>query len=285
MGNTCRLVEGPALSRDDCGFICERLLGQRHSRWIARALRKWLDRRDPSCCYHELSKMEPGYYGWSVMVSDFEEFYKRMSGKRKIRLPEPLAESGVDTLAALRSRRSRRSYARKPLGLGELATLLYYTVGITGRAWWGGPKRTYPSAGGLQPVEAYVVSLNVDGLEQGVYHYNPGDHSLEEIYTGDVGEKLYRACLDQEHVLEAPANIVLTIVYSRTASKYGLRAYRYAVMDVAFAGENVYLVSEALGLATVAVGAFYDEMLCNILGVDCEWEYPMLVFPVGWRQT
>lgn len=76
---------------------------------------------------------------------------------------------------------------------------------------------------------------------------------------------------------------MLTIVYSRTASKYGVRAYRYALMDAAFAGENIYLASEALGLGTVAVGAFYDEMICRLLRVDCEWEYPVLVFPVGWR--
>ena len=84
---------------------------------------------------------------------------------------------------------------------------------------------------------------------------------------------------------EAPAVVVLTIVYPRTASKYGYRAYRYALLDAGFAGENLYLAAEALGLATVAVGAFYDEKICWLLRLDCGVEYPVLLFPVGRRPT
>jgi len=158
----------------------------------------------------------------------------------------------------IRSRRSRRRYSRKPLTLDEISTLLYYIVGITGRTLWGGPKRVYPSAGALQPVEAYLVALNIKDLSQGIYHYNPGEHVLERLKEGDYGKILEKIALDQEHVSEASANIILTIVYRRTASKYGLRAYKYALLDTGFAGQNIYLVAEALGLATVAVGAFYD---------------------------
>ena len=251
---------------------------------IVRALRAWADRRDPSACYHELSKLSPSYYGWPVRVRREPSYYKRYPQAPRVRLPLPPRLSGVDLFEALLLRESRREYSGEPLGLGELAAVLYYSVGVTGRKWWGGPRRPYPSAGALQPVEAYVIAGRVEGLESGVYHYNPGLHELELIARGDRRRDLYRASLEQDHVLSAPATIVLTAVYSRTAEKYDTRAYRYILLDTGFAGQNIYLTCEALGLATVAVGAFHDEEICSIIGIDCGWEYPLLLFPVGKRQ-
>ncbi len=239
--------------------------------------------RDLSLLYHFLSMLSPGYYGGDLEPPRVEPFYKNIPGARRIRLPRPREKSGVDILDAIRSRRSRREYSRKPLKLVDLATLLSYTVGVTGRAWWGGPKRAYPSAGALQPIEVYISASRVEGLEPGLYHYHPGDHVLEEIAEGDYSRVLAGIALDQEHVEEAPAVLVFTVVYARTAVKYGYRSYRYVHWDSGFAGENVYLVAEALGLATVAVGAFYDEALCKLLGLDCVWEFPVLLFPVGYR--
>ena len=236
---------------------------------------------DPGQAYFVLSSLYRSYYGGEVRYPEVEEYYKRVEGP-EVALPPPPEASGVDALEALRRRRSRRRYGRS-LGLAEVAALLYYTVGVTGRAWWGGPKRVYPSAGALQPVEAYLSASRVEGLEPGIYHYNPERHALVLVRSGDYSGELASACLDQEHVAEAPAAIVLTVVVARTASKYGFRGLRYALMDVGFAGENLYIAAEALGLATVAVGAFYDQEICWLVGADCVSELPALVFPVGPR--
>jgi len=255
--------------------------------WLGRilaALREAAARRDPHPIYHRMSELERDYYGGEPLLPEaWEEYYKTLPDAPRVPLPPPPLHSGGDALQVLRERRSRRVYADEPLTAEEVAGLLYYTVGVTGTAWWGGPKRVYPSAGALQPVEAYLVAGEVEGVPAGVYHYHPGRHDLELISRGDARRRLGEICLDQEHVAAAPASIVLTIYYPRTASKYGFRAYRYALMDTGFAGENLYLAAEALGLATVAVGAFYDRDLCTLLGVDCYWELPQLVFPVGRR--
>ncbi len=242
------------------------------------------DRRDPALFYHILSSLTRNFHGWSVKVPwNYPEYYKEYNDVETRRLPPPYSKSGRDVLEVIRARRSRREYSREKLSLKDLSTILYYTLGITGRAWWGGPKRTYPSAGGLQPVEAYVVSFKVEDLETGVYHYNPRQHLLELIRKGDFRIELYHASLNQEHVYNAPANIILTAYYPRTASQYQVRAYRYILLDTGFAGENLYLVAEALGLATVAVGAFYDDGICGILSIDCSWEFPLLIFPIARR--
>ena len=267
--------------REACRMV-ESLRGVPGDR-LSAALGEAAARRDPSVFYHRLSELAPDYYGGDPIVPWVDEYYHDLGGG--IPLPEPPRLAGVDVLEAIRERRSRRSYSGDPLSLSEIAAVLYYTVGVTGRAWWGGPRRAYPSAGALQPVEAYLVAARVEGLEPGAYHYNPGRHSLEPLRRGDYSGFLYEASLEQEHVSEAPAVVVLTIVYPRTASKYGYRAYRYALLDAGFAGENLYLAAEALGLATVAVGAFYDEKICWLLRLDCGVEYPVLLFPVGRRPT
>jgi len=237
---------------------------------------------DVAYIYHEASKLAPDYYGHGLPYSESSEYWK-VYGGGCIKLPEPIKASGVDALAAIRSRRSRREYSGEPLGLAELSSILYYSVGVTGKAWWGGPKRAYPSAGALQPIEAYVYAGMVEGVARGIYHYNPGSHCLEPIKMGDYTRPLWEAGLGQEHLRSAPAIIILTAVYPRTAWKYGLRAYRYVHWDAGFAGENIYIACEALGLATVAVGAFYDEAVCRLLEIDCDNEIPMLLFPVGKR--
>ncbi|MEB3774000.1 MAG: SagB/ThcOx family dehydrogenase [Desulfurococcales archaeon] len=239
---------------------------------------------DVSRLYHRVASLYPDYSGYfSVGGGYYGEYYKEYPGRERIRLPRPVRSSGVDVLEAIRSRRSRRTYSRRPLKLADLSALLYYTVGVTGRAWWGGPKRAYPSAGALQPVEVYVSASRVEDLGEGLYHYNPGLHGLELLRPGDYSRELEEAALGQEHVGRAPVVLILTAVYSRTASRYGQRSYRYIHWDAGFAGENIYLVSEALGMATVAVGAFYDYEVCRILEIDCTWEMPMLLFPVGYR--
>ena len=239
---------------------------------------------DVSRIYHAIASLYRDYYGDLHIHPVYDGYYKEYRDSVKVKLPKPIEVSGKDILHVIKSRRSRRTYSNRMIKLKDLATILYYSVGITGRAWWGGPKRMYPSAGGLQPIEAYLSVSRVEGLDPGLYHYNPGLHALELIKSGDHSREIMDISLGQEHVGLAPMVIILTAVYSRTASRYGQRSYRYIHWDAGFAGQNIYLTCEALGMATVAVGAFYDIELCKLLEVDCRWEIPMLIFPVGYRR-
>ncbi|MCX8195850.1 MAG: SagB/ThcOx family dehydrogenase [Acidilobaceae archaeon] len=250
---------------------------------IIMGAKRALVKGDPAMICHYLSMISPTYLGMDLPYVH-SGYHKSYPGSRKIPLPPPPQVSGRDAFEVIVSRRSRRKYAPSPLSLAELSALLYYSLGVTGRAWWGGPKRVYPSSGALQPVEGYVVAKRVEGLEPGLYHYNPAEGALEELRKGNFSRQLEEAAIGQEHVGSAPAVIIFTIVYSRTASKYGLRAYKFAHLDAGFAGQNVYLVAEALGLGTTAVGGFYDELVCSLLDIDCEEEMPVLLFPVGRRE-
>jgi nitroreductase len=54
-------------------------------------------------------------------------------------------------------------------------------------------------------------------------------------------------------------------------------------MEAGHAGENLYLQAESLGLATVAVGAFRDDRVRDVVEAP-ESQRPLYVFPVGGRR-
>jgi hypothetical protein len=88
-------------------------------------------------------------------------------------LPAPTLKGTHSLEHALAARRSVRDYGPARLTRHELGQVLWAAQGITERAGL----RTAPSAGGLYPLELYVVA-GVCDLEPGIYHYRPDPHAL-----------------------------------------------------------------------------------------------------------
>ncbi|MCM8815909.1 MAG: SagB/ThcOx family dehydrogenase [Candidatus Omnitrophica bacterium] len=191
-----------------------------------------------------------------------------------INLPSPEIKGKISLEETIAKRRSIRNYSDEKLSLKELGQLLWAAQGIT--AGWGG--RTVPSAGATYPLEIYVAAGNVDFLKPGLYHYKPGYHNLEKILDGDIRKKLCDAALGQKWIEKAPATIIIAADFSRTRKRYGERGTRYVFIEAGHAGQNIYLQSEALGLGTVAIGAFDDNQIQDILKIKNDVLYLM---PVG----
>jgi SagB-type dehydrogenase family enzyme len=203
-------------------------------------------------------------------------FASLAAGDREIALPEPRLDSTVAVEQALASRRSTREFAAEPLTLAAVSQLLWAAQGITDPDGL----RTAPSAGALYPLEVFLAAGDVSGLRPGVYRYVPRDHRLVPGLPGDLRSRIAEAALDQEWIATAPAVIVFTAVYERTARKYRKRTGRYVHIEVGHAAQNVYLQAEALGLGTTMVGAFRDDELSRVLGLKKE-EKPVGLLPVG----
>ena len=186
-------------------------------------------------------------------------------------LPPPVTKGKVSLEEVLATRRSVRALTGDPLTPERLGQLLWSAQGITQ------PRRglrTAPSAGALYPLEVYAVT------PEGVFKYQPADHAIRKVKTGDVRKDLAAAALGQSSVAQASADLVITAVYARTARKYGERAERYVHIEVGCAAENVLLQATALGLGAVPVGAFEDRAVKQVLGCPDE-EEPLLIIPVG----
>ncbi len=206
--------------------------------------------------------------------------YKQYPEARKVELPEPNRWGTLSMDVVLRDRRSVRHYENRSLALDDLSFLLWSSTGLRVSARVE-RLRTAPSAGALYPIETYIVVNNVDGVEQGVYHYNIKGHHLEEVRSGSVGGEAAQAALGQMMAAEAPATIVWTAIFARTLFKYGQRGYRYVYMDVGHIAENLALAAVAINLATCQIGALFDGESNHLVGVDGEEEAVIYMSSVG----
>jgi SagB-type dehydrogenase family enzyme len=201
----------------------------------------------------------------------------------RVSLPEPKAKGETNIWKLFLKRRSRREYiANRSLKLNDLSALLWAAQGLTdqfGDTFF----RTAPSAGALYPVETYLYVRAVDGLEEGIYHFRPGDYDLEFIKKGNFSVQLAEAALQQSVLLNAQVTFIWSSIIARGRWKYSQRAYRYAYIDAGHIAQNLYLAGEGLGLGVCAVGAFYDNDVNKIMGLDGEDETVIYMATVGFR--
>jgi SagB-type dehydrogenase family enzyme len=198
------------------------------------------------------------------------------SGARRVALPAPRLVGALSVEAALARRRSVRAYAPTPSSLAEISQLLWSAQGVTHAKGF----RTAPSAGALYPLELYLVVGSAQGLEAGVYRYDPSQHVLHRGLAGDRRPELAAAALEQNWIADAPLVLVFGAVYARSEGKYRGRAVRYAHMEVGHAVQNVYLQAEALGLGTCIVGGFDDDRVRSAVGLPAD-AAPIGIMPVG----
>src|SRR5207244_3796852 len=106
-------------------------------------------------------------------------------------------------------RRSCRSYSGAAIEVQALSDLMYGALGVSEL----GQARCLPSAGGLYPLELYVVSVNVTGLEPGLFHYDARTHGLSHLACGDFRPELRKAVFIQDAVERAAAVLILSGVF------------------------------------------------------------------------
>jgi len=201
-----------------------------------------------------------------------------------VAIPEPARTEKADLWELLSHRRSRRTYeAGRTIKAEHLSTLIWATQGIT--AGYGEFLfRTAPSAGGLYPIETYLSMRAVEGCEPGIYHFRPKAFDLELIRRGDHSKKLAEAALGQMIVREAQATFIWSAVTARSKWKYRQRAYRYIYLDAGHIAENLYLAGEALGLGVCGIGALFDDMVNELVGLDGFEETVIYMATVGYTR-
>lgn len=188
-----------------------------------------------------------------------------------IYLPEPLLSGNVSIEETLANRRSVRSFQDTLLTEQQIGQLLWAAQGVSDPSGL----RTAPSAGATYPLEVYAA------IPDGLFRYEPENHSLIQVLAYDPRPDLYQAALRQSWVRDAPLVIVITADYSRTSQRYGPeRTPQYVHLEAGHAAQNILLQAVALGLGTVPVGAFYDDQVIEVLTLPAS-ESPLYLIPVG----
>lgn len=174
-----------------------------------------------------------------------------------INLPKPNQDGAISLEKAIAVRRSRRDFLPQSLTLEQISRLTWAAQGQDTSSRF----RTVPSAGATYPLELFVVTGD------GLFHYLPAEHLLEKLTGQDLRAELSTAAWGQEFIEAAPLTLIFAAEFSRTTNHYGKRGIRYVYMEAGHAAQNVYLQAEALGLGSVAVGAFDDASVSKVLSL------------------
>jgi SagB-type dehydrogenase family enzyme len=236
---------------------------------------------DPAETYHEASKLSGGSPlapGAALPDDDprvqesFARSVKRHAHLPSIELPPPEFPD-VPIGEAIRRRRSNRDFGTDPIPLASLSTLLHAAYGVTGHSNLEGQRfRTVPSGGGLYPLEIYPVVRNVEGVEPGLYHYDPLRHVLEQIRAEEVDERLRDVLFVPSWLPDIGGTCGVALfmlgVFWRTRFKYALRGFRFTLIEAGHVGQNVLLTAGTLGLAGFSNGGYWDHRVDDYLGAD-----------------
>jgi len=202
------------------------------------------------------------------------------SGYETIDLPQPDSIENIELSKVLTNRRSIRSFDATGISPESLSSLLRYACGESLSEQiqidefeipMMRSRRTYPSGGGLYPIEVYPLLLRVDNRPTGIAYYNAKKDKLRIIdrkgdtFPQKVSEKFAG---DDIEIENAALVMVLTATFARARAKYGPRSYRNILMEAGHVAQNIQLVSEALGLGSVPAAGFYDDDLNSLIAID-----------------
>jgi SagB-type dehydrogenase family enzyme len=86
--------------------------------------------------------------------------------------------------------------------------------------------------------------------------------------------------IDPAHA-RAAACVILAASFQRSRVKYGLRAFRFVLLEAGHVAQNVLLAAAALNLAALPIGGFFDARLDAFLMLDGLNESALYLIAVG----
>jgi SagB-type dehydrogenase family enzyme len=155
----------------------------------------------------------------------------------------------------------------------EEDNFIYHIAGLTAKKSYPSGEyylRINPSAGALYPNELYFQARGVEGIEDGIYHYEVFSSSLTLLQriTGNEGLEPY---FGYKTAMKGYLFLVSAIYY-RSSWKYKNRAFRYCLLD---AGHLLGSIEASALLKSNVVEMRYDidrEKLNLMFGFeDREW--------------
>jgi SagB-type dehydrogenase family enzyme len=144
--------------------------------------------------------------------------------------------------------------------------------------------RPYPAGGGLHELEFYAVINACEGLESGLYHYDPERHRFGRLSgpTRETGLLLDEAAASAGMAPKGlQVHIILAARFERLAWKYESIAYSLILKDVGVVYQTMYLAATAMGLAPCALGCGDSDLFTRAAGTEYYVETSVGEFLLG----
>lgn len=152
------------------------------------------------------------------------------AAEKGIMLPAPQTEGGMPLMDALKARQTNRAFSDAAISEQDLSNILWAAWGVNRNDG----RRTVPTARNDQDMSLYVAMAN------GVWLYNAGGHSLEQVLAEDARGKLGGA--------------PLTLLYAGPSKE------PFSPMHAGSMYQNVGLYCASAGLANVVKGTGADAL-------------------------
>jgi SagB-type dehydrogenase family enzyme len=198
--------------------------------------------------------------------------------------PDKFTVGDMPLRQVIAKRESRRAFTSESLTLEELSFLVWATQGVRAveRVSDGATtRRTVPSGGCRHAFETYLYVNRVDGVAPGLYRYLPIEHKLLPVERQFTPEQVGEACCGQGFVGEGAVVFIWTVIPYRMEWRYTTRSHKVIAIDAGHLCQNLYLAAEAVGGGTCAIGAYYQDEMDALLGLDGEDEFVIYAAPVG----
>jgi SagB-type dehydrogenase family enzyme len=216
--------------------------------------------------YHEETKHHYDRYARSADYMDWD------NQPNPFRFYEDTSSFGLpflkkDPIAPYANLYKRCNNPARKITLATIAGFLELSLALSAWKAVGGARwslRMNPSSGNLHPTEAHLILPRIQGLQGGIYHYNPLLHALEQRAV--VSDKVWQDIV--AHFGENGFLICLSSIFWREAWKYGERAFRYCNHDVGHALAAISFSATLFGWKVSYLNGLSDQELDTMLGFD-----------------
>lgn len=182
------------------------------------------------------------------------------------------AHAPQDPIERVISRRgSSRRFARQPIDLEQLSTMLS-TI--------GGIPLDFADSEGRLVNQAYIIVNSVQGFPSGAYVYHAAQRVLELLNEGEFREEAGHLGLGQAIPADASVNVFFLADLATILRRFGNRGYRVAQLEAAINGGRLYLAAYALGLGASGL-TFYDDEVTDFFSPHAEGKSAMFLVALG----
>lgn len=212
---------------------------------------------------YERNRMSPHYLDWENQP----ELFKTYPGTKEIPLPQRV--SFPDTKLS-RILNQKEAPSGRSVDIRTLSGILLLTYTLTAKTRHGRGDfyfRSVPSAGALYPVELYVATENVEGLDDGLFHFCPRQHGLHVLRKGRICRAAHPFIRPKGRRIPT-VTFFFTCIFFRTCWKYRARGYRYCLLDTGHVVENLVLALKSMKLEYTCSHHFDDLKLNELLDLD-----------------
>ncbi len=189
---------------------------------------------------------------------------------------EALRDRDMTLTEAVEQRFAGRDHDERPLELGQLSELLFRTARVrwlsarSDEMLYETTSRPFPSGGATYDLELYLTVERCNGLEPGLYHYDPDRHALEFLdqLNSATAQMLTDATAATGGQVRPQVLITVASRFARISWKYEGMAYATTLRNVGAFYQTIWLVATAMNIACCPLGGGDVSAFAEATGLD-----------------